>query len=257
MARRRWGTLTTLFIRWFVRRYGVDLDEAVKTEPSDYGSFADFFTRGLRDGARTWPTGGTNIACPVDGVASMAGEIRANTLVQAKLIDYPLQALIGAEPTPYVGGHFATLYLRPQDYHRVHVPIGGQLTGIRHIRGRLWPVRPWAVAGVPGLFARNERGVLEFAGDTGPWALVMVGAMMVGSMETVVTGRIHGRRRQPDYWNLKNAACHFERGDEIGRFHFGSTVILLFGPGQMAWNATALTPGYPVRLGQSIGNIKT
>lgn len=255
MARRRWSVLTTLFIRWFVRRYGVELGEAVRTDPAAYDSFADFFTRALRDEARRWPASRAAVASPVDGVASMAGDIRADSLVQAKHIDYPLSELLGADAAPYQGGCYATLYLRPQDYHRVHVPISGRLTGIRHIPGRLWPVRPWAVAGVPGLFARNERVVLEFSGESGRWALVMVGALMVGSMATMVTGPIRGGRGQPGRWNLESAACAFERGEEIGRFNFGSTVVLVFGPGQVTWDRTALAPGREVRLGAPLGHL--
>ena len=253
MARRRWGLLTRLFIHWFIRHYRVRLNEATRTAVRDYSSFGDFFTRRLRDGARTWPAGPNTLGSPVDGVVSQLDRITDGRLIQAKGIEYPLADLLGADPAPYLGGSFTTLYLRPQDYHRVHVPADGQLTGIRHLPGRLWPVRPWAVAGVPGLFSRNERVVLEFSGKAGPWALVMVGAMMVGSMETVVTGPIRGGRSEPTRWNFEATACEFSRGDEIGRFNFGSTVILVFGPGQVTWNLERLAPGHEVRLGQPLG----
>jgi phosphatidylserine decarboxylase len=253
MARRRWGLLSRLFIRWFVRHYRVRLDEAARDTIGEYTSFADFFTRSLREGVRTWPTAPTTLGSPVDGVVSQLDRITDGQLIQAKDIDYPLADLLGGDPAPYLGGSFTTLYLRPQDYHRVHVPMDGQLKSIRHLPGRLWPVRPWAVAGIPGLFSRNERVVLEFSGKTGPWALIMVGAMMVGSMETVVTGPIRGGSGAPTRWNFEATACEFRRGDEIGRFNFGSTVILVFGPGQVTWNLESLAPGHEIRLGQPLG----
>lgn len=256
MARRRWGPLTVLFIRWFARHYGVNMDEADEPRASAYACFDEFFTRALRKEVRHWSGGGDTVASPVDGVVSLAGEIRANTLVQAKQIDYPLEQLLGGDPDRYRGGHFATLYLRPRDYHRVHMPIGGQLTGIRHLHGRLWPVRPWAVDDVRSLFARNERIVMEFSGKHGPWAMVMVGALMVGGMETVVTGRIRGRRGEPTRWNLETASCTFAQGEEIGRFHFGSTVILVLGPGQANWDMAVLRTGRDVLLGQAIGHLE-
>jgi len=255
MARRRWGPLTTLFIRWFVRHYGVNLDEALHTRAADYASFAGFFARELQADARHWPSAGKTVASPVDGVTSRAGRLDGTSLIQAKGIDYSLQALLGGEIQPYADGRFATLYLRPQDYHRVHAPIAGRLLRIRHLPGRLWPVRPWAVADIDGLFAQNERVVLEFTSRAGPYALVMVGALMVGSMETVLTGPIRGGRRQPDAWNLETASREFERGEEIGRFNFGSTVILVFGPNALDWDAAALAPEREVRLGQPIGTL--
>ena len=257
MACRKWGPLTTLFIRWFVRHYGVNLDEARFTRASDYPSFAGFFGRELQDGARHWPSSAYAVASPVDGVTSRAGRLDGTSLVQAKGIDYSLQALLGGDIEPYAGGHFATLYLRPQDYHRVHAPLAGRLLRIRHLPGRLWPVRPWAVTGVDGLFTQNERVVLEFTSRAGPCALVMVGALMVGSMETVITGPIRGGRREPDAWNLETAHREFERGEEIGRFNFGSTVILVFAPGALDWDEAALVPEREVRLGQPIGTIAT
>lgn len=255
MARRRWGGLSRLFIRWFVHHYGADLHEALSPRTADYPSFAAFFTRELRAGVRAWPKTGDAVASPVDGVTSRAGDLRDGRLIQAKGIDYPLEALLGSDPGPYAGGRFATLYLRPQDYHRVHIPVTGRLLRIRHIPGRLWPVRPWAVAGIEGLFARNERLVLEFDGHCGPYALVMVGALMVGGMETVVTGAVRSGRGQPAVWNLESAHREFERGEEIARFNFGSTVILVFGPEALEWDAEALAPGREVRLGQPIGRL--
>jgi len=255
MASRRWGALSVLFIRWFVRHYGVDLREAAHPQTTDYASFADFFARELRPGVRTWPASETVIASPVDGVASQAAKLTGTTLIQAKGIDYALETLLGCDTRHYAGGHFATLYLRPQDYHRVHAPVAGRLKRIRHIPGRLWPVRPWAVASVAGIFVHNERVVLEFETRADPCAVVMVGALMVGSMETVVTGPVRGGRHQPNEWNLETATREFERGEEIGRFNFGSTVILVFGPNALEWDSAALAPARELRLGQSIGTL--
>jgi len=252
----RGGILTTAFIRWFIRRYGVRLDEAEESSPSGYPSFQAFFTRTLRPGARTWPADPAFIASPVDGVVSAAGPIAGGTLIQAKGITYSLERLLDSDPAVYEGGRFATLYLRPHDYHRIHLPLDGRLTAIRHCPGRLWPVRPWAVDSVPGLFAANERAALDFQGDAGPFALVMVGAMMVGGLETVVTGRIARGRYAPDCWNLETAPRPFTRGEEIGRFNFGSTVILLLGRGSGELDREALVPGREVRLGEAIGRIR-
>jgi phosphatidylserine decarboxylase len=257
MARRRWGVFTHLFTRWFVRHYRVRLDEAVRATAAEYTSFADFFTRSLREDARTWPAEPGALGSPVDGLVSQLDRISDGRLIQAKGIEYPLADLLDGDPDRYLGGSFTTLYLRPQDYHRVHMPADGRLMRIRHIPGRLWPVRPWAVSAVPGLFARNERVVLEFDGHSGPWAMVLVGAMMVGSMETVVTGPIRGGRGEPARWNLEATACEFKRGDEIGRFNFGSTVVLVFGPGQVAWNRERMETGREIRLGQPLGYFNT
>lgn len=255
LARRRWGGLSHLFIGWFVRHYGVDLGEALHTRAADYPSFADFFTRELRAGMRGWPEAQDAVASPVDGVVSQAGPIEDGRLIQAKGLDYPLSTLLGSNAAPYAGGRFATLYLRPRDYHRVHAPVAGRLLRIRHIPGRLWPVRPWAVASVAGLFAENERVVLEFETRHGPCTLVMVGALMVGSMETVITGPVRSGRRQPAVWNLETAPREFTRGEEVGRFNFGSTVILAFGPDAVEWDTGALSPEREVRLGQPIGSL--
>lgn len=256
-ARRRGGVLTTAFVAWFTRRYGVDLAEAEVPDARAYRSFAAFFTRALRPGARTWPADARVPASPVDGVVSAAGGIRAETLVQAKGIDYRVADLIGADAGRFEGGAFATLYLRPRDYHRIHAPLGGELVSIRYCRGRLWPVRPWAVREVPGLFCRNERLALDFDTSAGRCCLVMVGALMVGGLETVVTGPVARRRGEPVRWNLEAAPRHCERGDEIGRFNFGSTVVVLFEPGRVELDERALVPEREIRLGAALGRIRS
>lgn len=251
-ARRRAGPLTTAWVRWFVRRYGVDLAEAA---PGAYATFNAFFTRALRPGMRMQPADPAAAASPVDGVVSAAGEIRGASLIQAKGLDYSLATLLASDPQPYEGGSFATLYLRPHDYHRVHAPLAGDLIALRHCRGRLWPVRPWAVKELAGLFCANDRLVLEFTRAGGPFALVMVGALLVGGLETVVTGPVGRRRRDPRRWNLAGAPRRFERGDEVGRFNFGSTVIVLFGRGLVTLDRAALAAGREIRLGQVLARL--
>ena len=252
-ARLRAGPFTTGFIRWFIHRYGVNIVEAAQADPRAYANFKTFFARALRDGIRPQPDDPAAVASPVDGVVSAGGAIETDTLIQAKGIGYSTQALLGDEESAayYRNGSFLTLYLRPRDYHRVHVPLAGNLQSIRHIPGRLWPVRPWAVEQIPGLFTRNERLVAEFDSGAGRYALVMVGALMVGGLETVVTGPLKRGRLQPRIWNLEAAPRRFERGAEIGRFNFGSTVILLFPPGGPRFD-TALAPGMELRLGQAL-----
>lgn len=254
-ARRHAGPLTRACVRWFVRRYGVDLSEAAAPDARAYPTFNAFFTRALRPGARAAPREPAAVASPVDGEVSAAGAIRSGTLLQAKGLDYSLAALLAGDAQPYADGAFATLYLRPQDYHRVHAPLAGELVAIRHCRGRLWPVRPWAVRELPGLFCANERLVLEFVHARARYAVVMVGALMVGGLETVVTGPVRGRRAEPRRWNLEAAPRRFERGDEIGRFNFGSTVILVFARGFVALDDSALACGREVRLGQALGRV--
>lgn len=254
-ARRRAGPLTTLCVRWFVRRYAVNLAEAAQTDPGSYATFNAFFTRALRADVRAQPDDPAAVTSPVDGVVSAAGDIRRASLLQAKGRMYPVARLLASEHPPYDDGHFATLYLRPQDYHRVHAPLAGNLVAVRRCGGRLWPVRPWAVRELPELFCANERLVLEFDSAAGRYALVMVGALMVGGLETVVTGAVRRRRRDPACWNLDGAPRSFARGEEVGRFNFGSTVILVFQPGRVALDHAALGSGREVRVGQVLGRI--
>ncbi|MDN5863922.1 MAG: archaetidylserine decarboxylase [Gammaproteobacteria bacterium] len=257
-ARWRAGPLTTIFIRWFVRRYQVNLNEAAEPDPAAYRSFHAFFTRALAEDARAQPDDPAAVASPVDGVVSAGGRIYEDTIFQAKGLSYFATTLLGSAEAAarYRNGHFITLYLRPCDYHRVHVPLAGELQHIRHLPGRLWPVRPWAVAGVERLFARNERAVLEFSSDATAYALVMVGALMVGGLETRITGPMRRRCHAPEEWNLEMAPARFERGEEFGRFNFGSTVILLFPYDSVKLDAT-LVPGSVCRLGQSLGRTST
>ncbi len=248
------GVLSTCVIRSFARRYGVNFAEAQRSDPADYASFSDFFTRSLRPGVRRWPAQPNIPASPVDGVVSAAGTLDSDRLLQAKGVDYPLAALT-ANPTltgRCRGGEYATLYLRPGDYHRVHAPLAGELRSIHYIPGRLWPVRPWAVREIPGLFARNERLVMELVTPAGTCLLIMVGALMVGGLETVISGAIRHGEGKPRYWDLNVTRPFFQQGDELGRFNFGSTVILLFSPGMVKLDQTVLVPGHEIRLGEAL-----
>lgn len=242
-------------VRWFIRHYGVDMDEAAEPDPTRYASFNEFFTRALRAGARPLAGDDRTLACPVDGRVSQAGDITAGSLIQAKGIDYCTERLLGGPraAAPFADGSFATLYLAPGDYHRIHMPLAGELRYMTHIPGRLFSVAPWTVTSLPGLFTRNERVCAVFETHHGPMALVLVGAINVAAIETVwagvvtpPTGRAMTTRDYAD-----GEPVRLERGAEAGRFNMGSTVILLLGR-RIDWAADA-RPGQRVRMGQALG----
>lgn len=245
-------------MRWFVRRYGVRMDEAAEPNLDAYPSFNSFFTRALRDGVRPLPQNPALPCSPVDGYVSQVGKVRNGRVFQAKGQLYSLQELLGgdeARAAPFVGGDFATLYLSPGDYHRIHMPLGGQLEEMVHIPGRLFSVAPVCVREIPRLFARNERVVCVFDTDLGPMAVIMVGAINVGSIETVWAGEVtppQGRQiAATRYPQSGDRAIRLERGAELGRFNLGSTVIVLFGRERVRWSK-ALGPQQPVLLGQPL-----
>ncbi len=251
-------------IRWFIRRYGVDLAAAQIDQPEVFADFNSFFTRALKPGQRPVVSGPGEIACPVDGAVSQVGSIAGDRVFQAKGHDYSLLTLLGGDvelARAFHGGHFVTLYLSPRDYHRIHMPLGGQLRHMVHVPGRLFSVNPATVRTVPGLFARNERVVTLFETEAGPMGLVLVGAINVGSIETVWAGEVTppaGRRvRHWDYAGEDSGddAVTLSRGEEMGRFNMGSTVIVLFGPERVEWNA-ALQAGAAVRMGQQLGQYR-
>ncbi len=245
------GALTTAVIRWFIRRYGVDLAEAAEPNPAAYPSFNQFFTRALKPGAR--PLAQADLVCPVDGAISQFGAIDGERIFQAQGHPYTATALVGGDATlaaSFHGGHFATLYLSPRDYHRIHMPCAGRLRRMIHVPGALFSVNPTTARGVPGLFARNERVVCVFDGDAGPWVLVLVGATIVGSMATVWHGVVNpprpGTLRE---WQYADAPVNLAQGDEMGRFLLGSTVVLLFPPGPLRFNP-GWAPGGAIRMGE-------
>ena len=251
VARREDGALTTVIIRRFIRRYGVNMAEAANPDPASYASFNQFFTRPLKPGAR--PLAQADLVCPVDGAVSQFGAITGERIFQAKGRDYSATALLGGDSAlaaHFHGGHFATLYLSPKDYHRIHMPCAGRLLRMVHVPGDLFSVNPATARGVPGLFARNERVVCVFDGPHGVWVNVLVGATIVGSMATVWHGVVNPPRPGGVRdWRYADKDIQLAQGAEMGRFLLGSTVVMLFAQGALNFNPAWL-PGAPVRLGQ-------
>ena len=256
VAGARGGSFTTRLIRWFIGRYGVNMAEAAQTDAAAYASFNEFFTRALKPGVR--PLAASPLVCPVDGAISQFGRIERDQIFQAKGHHYSTTALVGgnaALAAPYAGGHFATLYLSPRDYHRIHMPCAGHLQRMIHVPGDLFSVNPTTARGVPGLFARNERVVCFFDGPLGPFVLVLVGATIVGSMATVWQGVINPPRpSRLREWQYGDAPVQLAQGEEMGRFLLGSTVVMLFPPGPLRFNPT-WEPGGPVRMGEAMAEL--
>lgn len=255
LAHRQGGALTTAVIRWFVRRYGVVMSEAAQADPAAYPSFNAFFTRALKAGVR--PISDTAFVCPVDGAISQLGEIEAGRIFQAKGHDYTATALLAGDAGlagEFSDGCFATLYLSPRDYHRIHMPCAGRLRRMIHVPGDLFSVNPLTARGVPGLFARNERVVCVFEAEFGLFAMVLVGATIVGSMETVWHGQVNpprpGRLRE---WRYEADAVVLEKGAEMGRFLLGSTVVMLFPRDTLVFDPR-WAPGGAVRMGEAMAS---
>jgi phosphatidylserine decarboxylase len=255
VAGARGGRFTTALIRWFIGRYGVNMAEAAQSDPAAYASFNEFFTRALRPGV--WPLATADLVCPVDGAISQFGAIQAGRIFQAKGHDYSATALLGGDgalAAHFHGGHFATLYLSPKDYHRIHMPCAGRLLRMIHVPGELFSVNPTTARGVPGLFARNERVVCVFDAEHGPWVMVLVGATIVGSMATVWHGVVNpprpGGLRE---WAYQDQAIDLPRGAEMGRFLLGSTVVMLFPAGPLRFNA-GWAPGGAIQMGQAMAS---
>lgn len=255
IARSRGGALTTRLIAWFVRRYGVNMTEAANPDLASYASFNDFFTRALKDGAR--PLAQAALICPVDGAISQFGQIQGQQIFQAKGHQYSCTALVGGDAAlaaRFEHGHFATLYLSPRDYHRIHMPCDGRLLRMVYVPGDLFSVNPTTARGVPGLFARNERVVCVFEGAHGPFVLVLVGATIVGSMATTWHGSINNPRAgRLCQWDYEKQSVVLKQGDEMGRFLLGSTVVMLFPPGPLHFNPQ-WQPGAAIRLGEVMAN---
>ncbi|WP_028999138.1 archaetidylserine decarboxylase [Azohydromonas australica] len=246
------GAATTRIIRWFVKRYGVDMSEAVNPDITSYRSFNEFFTRPLKPGAR--PLSVADLICPVDGAVSQFGDVNQGQIFQAKGHEYSATALVGGDAAlarTFENGSFATLYLSPKDYHRIHMPCDGRLVRMVHVPGDLFSVNPVTARGVPGLFARNERVVCVFEGAHGPWVLVLVGATIVGSMATVWHGVVNPPRPgQVREWSYRDGApIELKQGQEMGRFLLGSTVVMLFPQRGLTWNPT-WKPLHFIKLGE-------
>lgn len=261
LARVRTPWVRDALIGYFTRRFRVELDEALETNPRAYRDFNAFFTRALQPGARPIAPGDRTVCSPVDGTVSQIGLVEADTLLQAKGRFFSLTALLGGDSEqarPFQGGAFATLYLSPRDYHRIHMPLAGRLQAMIHIPGKLFSVSPSTVRMVPELFARNERVVARFDTPAGPMALVLVGAVNVASIETVWAGAITPPLgtaiRRWSYPPNGEGTIRLDKGAEMGRFNLGSTVIVLFGPGAVRWERD-IQPGAAVRMGQRLGTV--
>ncbi|OIN13574.1 phosphatidylserine decarboxylase [Oceanisphaera psychrotolerans] len=253
------GKLTQWLIRRFIRQYRVDMSEALHEDPTHYASFNDFFTRALKEDARPLVAGEQLLAMPVDGAISQLAPISQGRIIQAKGHDYSARTLLGGDKelaAPFMGGDFATIYLAPRDYHRIHMPIDGVLKTMIYVPGELFSVNPLTASRVPELFARNERVVCIFDTPAGPMSLVLVGATIVASIETVWAGTVTppaGKRIQR--WDYDPAtAPRLAKGDEMGRFKLGSTVVCLFAPGSVTLSESQL-PGTPTRMGTEFGRL--
>jgi phosphatidylserine decarboxylase len=248
------GSATQWMIRRFVARYGVDMSEAAVADLAHYPSFNEFFTRELKAGAR--PIAQAELICPVDGAISQFGRIERDQIFQAKGHAYSTTALVGGDAAlarPFEHGSFATLYLSPRDYHRIHMPCEGRLRRMVYVPGALFSVNPTTARGVPGLFARNERVVCVFDTARGPFVLVLVGATIVGSMATVWHGVVNPPRpASVREWRYDDREIVLAQGQEMGRFLLGSTVVMLF-PGALQFNP-AWQPGRAIRLGEAMAS---
>jgi len=253
-ASARLDGLTTAVIRRFVARYDVNMAEAVNPDIASYRSFNEFFTRPLREGAR--PLAEADFICPVDGAISQFGAIARDNIFQAKGHSYTTTALVGGDAdlaAQFTDGSFATLYLSPRDYHRIHMPCAGRLRRMIYVPGELFSVNPSTARGVPGLFARNERVVCVFDGEFGPCVLTLVGATIVGSMATVWHGVVNPPRSSGiREWHYDDQEISLHKSQEMGHFLLGSTVVMLFPKGALnfnpAWEATKA-----IRMGEEMG----
>ncbi|MXP42590.1 phosphatidylserine decarboxylase [Altererythrobacter soli] len=250
------GAMTTRLIRWFVHKYGVDMGEAEHPEIAGYRSFNDFFTRRLKAGSR--PLADADFVSPVDGMISQFGQIDDHHILQAKGHRFTTTELVGGDAVlagQFRHGSFANLYLSPKDYHRLHMPCDGRLLRMIYVPGALFSVNPVTARGVPNLFARNERVVCVFESpDHGPFVMVLVGATIVGSMATVWHGVVNPTRTgRISEWSYVDQDIRLAKGEEMGRFLLGSTIVMLFGQGVIAFNES-WAPERPVRLGERMGD---
>lgn len=255
VAGARAGRVTTGLIRWFVGKYGVNMAEAANPDITSYPTFNDFFTRALRNGAR--PIAAADFVCPVDGAVSQFGRIDEDRIFQAKGHNYLTTALVGGDQAlaaQFLHGSFATIYLSPRDYHRIHMPCDGRLMRMIYVPGALFSVNPVTARGVPNLFARNERVVCVFEGTHGPFVMVLVGATIVGSMQTVWHGVVNPPRTGAvREWRYDKQHLVLKKGEEMGRFLLGSTVVMLFPKDMLTFNGNWLAAG-PVKLGEAMAD---
>ncbi len=246
-------------IAWFVKSYGVDMNDAEESEIGYYQTFNEFFTRPLKRDIRPIAAGDNILCCPCDGTVSQAGPIRSDAILQAKGRDYSALELLGGDKAmaaEFADGRFATIYLAPYDYHRMHMPLDARLVRMVHVPGRLFSVAEWTVQEIPRLFARNERLVCYFETAAGPLAMVLVGAINVSAIETVWSGQVvPPRARKISEFDYSHTHKTIAKGDEMGRFNMGSTVILLTGA-NVEW-LPHIKNGYKIKMGQIIGHYPT
>jgi phosphatidylserine decarboxylase len=250
-----------LLIRTFCSWFRVDMESALEQDPCRYESFNHFFTRALSPRSRPVEAAGDCITSPVDGTISQIGGIEDQSVYQAKGHSFILRELLAGDDNLtalFRNGHFATIYLSPHDYHRIHMPVDGTLCSMSYVPGRLFAVNPSAVSSIDGLFARNERLITVFETGAGQMALIMVGALFVGSMETVWAGQVtpaSSRTINHRHYSRSEQPVQLRKGMEMGRFNMGSTVILLFGRGQIEW-LQEMQEGKHLIMGQALGRIK-
>lgn len=259
LANAKMGKFTTFLITKFIKQFKIDMSEAKYSEAADFETFNDFFTRELKAGLRPIIEGDNNLATPVDGCVSQQGEIKAGRIFQAKGHDFSLRELLGGRDdvaAPFDDGIFSTVYLAPKDYHRIHMPITGKLEQMIFIPGDLFSVNPLTAQNVPNLFARNERAVAIFSTAIGPMAMVLVGATIVGSIETVWEGTLTPQKnKEIQYWDYQDQEIVLQKGAEMGRFKLGSTIVALF-PKDSIEFSDALAPSSVTRLGELFATVK-
>lgn len=254
-----WPWLKNTFITKFIDKYQVDMSEAADPEPYNYKNFNAFFTRELKAGARPICESASAIACPADGAISQLGDIKNGRIFQAKGQDYNLMELVGGDvelAEQFADGKFATVYLSPKDYHRVHMPMTGTLNRMIYVPGDLFSVNNSTAENVPRLFARNERAVCIFDTDVGPMAVILVGAMIVAGIETVWAGQVAPIKRQiqTHLYQQQQEPFQLNKGDELGRFKLGSTAIVLFPKGVMNWDES-FAAGSATKMGEQLGKL--
>ncbi|XPF96447.1 archaetidylserine decarboxylase [Colwellia sp. RE-S-Sl-9] len=255
------GWLTTKAIKWFIKAYDINMSEAKLKNAEDFETFNDFFTRELEDGARDIDNNSNTLCYPVDGAISQQGDIEQGQLIQAKGFNYSLTSLLGGDVNdakPFENGKFSCIYLAPKDYHRIHMPMAATLRKMIYVPGDLFSVNPLTAQNVPDLFARNERVVTIFDTEHGSLAMVLVGATIVASIETIWAGTITPPAGKDVFtWNYPAAgvdAIHLKKGDEMGRFKLGSTVVSTFSPNMIEFNKSA-GPETVTRLGEHYADI--
>lgn len=252
------GWVKNTFISKFVKKYQVDMSQAINDDALSYRNFNDFFTRAIRPELRPICEGEKSIACPADGAVSQLGNIEHGTILQAKGHHYSLTSLLGGDASlsdQFLGGSFATVYLSPKDYHRVHMPLTGKLTKMIHVPGKLFSVNKVTAEQIPSVFARNERTVCLFDTEAGPMAVILVGAMIVASIETTWAGQVTPFNKNVVTWDYKELNdIEIKKGEEMGRFKLGSTAIVLFGKDAVEWDES-LQAEAPTTMGMHFGKI--